>query len=126
PAECLFQESYFSLMKTALKPNGIVCSQAGTAWANLDHVTQTLQHCKTVFPVASYGIAMVPTYPTGQIGFVLGSLNTETNFKEPKKVFIDSELNRMNLKYYDDEVHRGAFILPRFVRKTLQGADDKK
>ncbi|XP_043256420.1 spermidine synthase isoform X2 [Colletes gigas] len=76
PAKCLFQESYISLMKSALKPGGIVCSQAGTAWANLDHVVQTLQHCKSVFPVASYGIVAVPTYPTGQIGFVLGSLNT--------------------------------------------------
>lgn len=76
PAECLFQESYFSLMKSSLKPGGIVCSQAGTAWENLDHVTQTLQHCKAVFPVAAYGIVSVPTYPTGQIGFVLGSSST--------------------------------------------------
>lgn len=75
PAECLFQESYFNLMKSALKPDGIVCSQAGTAWLNLDHVTQTLQRCKSLFPVASYGVVSVPTYPTGQIGFVLGGLN---------------------------------------------------
>lgn len=27
PAESLFQESYFALMKHALKPNGIICSQ---------------------------------------------------------------------------------------------------
>lgn len=27
PAESLFQESYFVLMKQALKPNGIICSQ---------------------------------------------------------------------------------------------------
>lgn len=67
-------------MKGALKAGGIVCSQAGTAWANLDHVKQTLHHCKTVFPVASYAIASVPTYPTGQIGFVLGSTNAVSNF----------------------------------------------
>ncbi|XP_053983425.1 spermidine synthase [Hylaeus volcanicus] len=125
PAECLFQESYFSAMKNALKPGGIVCSQAGTAWANLDHVTQTLQHCKSVFPVASYGIVAVPTYPTGQIGFVLGSLSTETNFKEPKKVFSNVDLDQMKMKYYDDEVHRAAFVLPRFIRKALYQIGDK-
>lgn len=76
PAECLFHESYFSLMRNALKPGGIVCSQAGTAWTNLEHVAQTFQHCKSVFPVVSYGIVAVPTYPTGQIGFVLGSLSS--------------------------------------------------
>lgn len=106
-------------MKSALKPDGIVCSQAGTAWLNLDHVTQTLQRCKSLFPVASYGVVSVPTYPTGQIGFVLGGLNPETNFKEPTKVFNDTELDQMNMKYYNDQVHRAAFILPRFITKAL-------
>ncbi|CAD1475656.1 unnamed protein product, partial [Heterotrigona itama] len=126
PAECLFHESYFSLMKSALKPNGIVCSQAGTAWLNLDHVTQTLQHCKSLFPVASYGVVSVPTYPTGQIGFVLGGLNPETCFKEPKKIFSHSELDEMNMRYYDDQIHQAAFILPRFIAKTLNEALTKK
>ncbi|XP_076765397.1 spermidine Synthase isoform X2 [Xylocopa sonorina] len=125
PAECLFQESYFSLMKSALKRDGIVCSQAGTAWLNLDHVARTLQHCKSIFPVASYGVVSVPTYPTGQIGFVLGSLSPETNFKEPRKIFSDKELDEMNMKYYSDEVHRAAFVLPRFITKTLNEALDK-
>lgn len=176
PAECLFQESYFNLMKSALKPGGIVCSQAGTAWLNLDHVTQTLQRCKSLFPVASYGVVSVPTYPTGQIGFVLGGLNPvnshfnffsllyfftfsyiflniynfisshndisssirvskrlninicifqETNFKEPTKVFNDTELDQMNMKYYNDQVHRAAFILPRFITKALDKALSK-
>lgn len=63
-------------MKTALKPGGIVCSQAGTAWMNLDHVVKTFQHCKSSFVVVDYGITSVPSYPTGQIGFVLGGLST--------------------------------------------------
>lgn len=32
PAECLFTSSYFKLLKSALKPNGIICSQAGNAF----------------------------------------------------------------------------------------------
>ena len=62
-------------MRSALKPGGIVCSQAGTAWSNLDHVVQTMQHCRSSFTVSAYGTAAVPTYPTGQIGFSLGSIN---------------------------------------------------
>ncbi|XP_066588511.1 spermidine synthase [Prorops nasuta] len=119
PAECLFQESYFSLIKSALKPGGIVCNQAGTAWANLDHVVQTLNHCKSMFPSSAYGIAAVPTYPTGQIGFVLGGLNAETDLKKPTKVFSQTELDEMSLRYYDHEVHQAAFVLPRFVKKAL-------
>ncbi|XP_035720087.1 spermidine synthase-like [Vespa mandarinia] len=120
PAECLFQESYFNLMKTALKPGGIVCSQAGTAWMNLDHVVKTFQHCKSSFVVVDYGITSVPSYPTGQIGFILGGLSTETNFKVPMRIFTDEELDNMNLRYYSAEVHNAAFVLPRFVEKALK------
>ncbi|KAG4080145.1 hypothetical protein HA402_008216 [Bradysia odoriphaga] len=62
PAKSLFQESYFSLMKAALKPNGIVCSQGGTFWTNLDQVKETLDHCRGQFPVASYACASVPSF----------------------------------------------------------------
>ncbi|XP_033230194.1 spermidine synthase isoform X2 [Belonocnema kinseyi] len=120
PAESLFQSSYFALMKSALKPGGLICSQAGTAWANLNFVQQTLQYCRTVFPICSYGIASVPTYPTGQIGFVLGSLNQQTNFKNPERIFTDQELELMEMRYYSDAVHRAAFELPRFIEKSLR------
>lgn len=126
PAVCLFQKSYFSLMKTALKPGGIICSQAGTAWANLDVVTQTLEHCRSTFPVAAYGVVIVPTYPSGQIGFVLGSLSKETNFKVPRKVFTEAELDQMDMKYYTRDVHEAAFVLPRFIQKALNIAPSTK
>lgn len=75
PAVTLYQQSYFDLMRTALKPNGIVCSQGGTAWDSLNTVLQTIEHCRKVFPIVNYATVSVPTYTTGQIGFVLGSLN---------------------------------------------------
>ncbi|KYM80786.1 Spermidine synthase [Atta colombica] len=122
PAENLFKHAYYQLLKSALKPGGIIASQAGTAWANLDQVCSTFQHCKAVFPVATYAVTSVPTYPTGQIGFVLGSLTEQTNFAEPMKIFSGKDLDRMSLMYYNDKVHRAAFALPRFVEKALNNA----
>lgn len=122
PAVSLFQESYFSLMRRALRPGGLVCSQGGTVWANADHVAQTLAHCKATFPAAAYAFASVPTYPTGQIGFVLGSLNRETNFKEPVRKFSCDELESMDLRYYTFDVHQAAFTLPRFAEKILSSS----
>lgn len=54
PAESLFQESYFGLMKNALRGNGIVCSQGSTFWADMAHVKQTLQYCKNQFETVGY------------------------------------------------------------------------
>ncbi|XP_012251763.2 spermidine synthase [Athalia rosae] len=120
PAECLFEESYFKLMSTALRSGGIICSQGGTAWANLDIVERTLQHCRSAFAKTSYCVVAVPTYPTGQIGFIMGSLNPETNFNEPVKTFTDNQLDDMNMRYYSADVHRAAFVLPRFIEKSLK------
>jgi spermidine synthase len=43
----------------------------------------------------------------------------ETNFKEPLRIFSETELDSFNLHYYSTEVHRAAFVLPRFARKAL-------
>ncbi|XP_069678479.1 spermidine synthase [Periplaneta americana] len=119
PAVCLFEQSYFELMRDALKPGGIICSQAGTVWANLDIVAQTFQHCYHTFRKTSFACASVPTYPTGQIGFVLGSLSPETNFKEPLRIFTETELDSLKMRYYSADVHRASFALPRFAKKAL-------
>lgn len=119
PAVSLFQESYFSLMKQALKPGGIVCSQGGTIWTELDHVKSTLDHCRSQFSVANYAVAAVPSYPNGQIGFVIGSMDPSSKLKEPLKTFTDEEIDELGLRYYTSDVHRASFTLPRYAAKVL-------
>ncbi|KAM3958470.1 spermidine Synthase [Aphomia sociella] len=119
PAVHLFEENYFSLMKKALKPGGIVCSQAGTVWNDLDLVTSTLRYCKNQFAVAAYAYASVPTYPSGQIGFVVGSLDKDATLSTPHLVFTREQEKAMNLRYYNSEVHKAAFTLPTFVKYQL-------
>lgn len=119
PAVNLFQENYFALMKSALKPNGIVCSQAGTVWNDLDLVTSTLSFCKNQFPRAAYAYTSVPTYPSGQIGFVIGSLDSDIKFDVPDHVFTSDDEKAMNLRYYNSEIHKAAFVLPTFVKNLL-------
>lgn len=75
PAVSLFQKSYFELMKRALRPGGIVCSQADTFWGHLKNAVAMHNHCKGVFAKAAYATSYVSTYPAGQIGFALGSLD---------------------------------------------------
>lgn len=106
-------------MKAALKPNGIVCSQGGTFWTNLSHVKETLDHCRGQFPVVSYAFASVPSYPSGQIGFVLGSLQENVKLEEPVYTFTNKQIDEMGMKYYTTATHRAAFTLPRYAEKFL-------
>lgn len=119
PAINLFQENYFALMKSALRPGGIVCSQAGTIWNDLELVSSTLQYCKNQFPTAAYAVATVPTYPSGQIGFVVGSLEKNVNLDEPLLKFSREEEKQMQLRYYNSDIHKAAFVLPTFVKYRL-------
>lgn len=119
PAVNLFQENYFALMKSALKPNGIVCSQAGTVWNDLDLVSNTLKFCRNQFPKAAYAYASVPTYPSGQIGFVIGSLDEGVKFDVPQIILSSEDEKNMNLRYYNSDIHKAAFVLPTFVKNRL-------
>lgn len=119
PAESLFHESYFGLARKALKPGGIICSQGGSFWIDIKHVKETLEHCRKHFPVVGYGITSVPSYPTGQIGFFIASLNKSTKLNEPITTFTDKEIDTMKLRYYTAEIHKAAFTLPRYARNIL-------
>lgn len=46
------------------------------------------------------------------------SLTQETNFKDPVKALSKEEMENMNLKYYNPEIHKASFVLPEFARKV--------
>ncbi|XP_017002475.2 spermidine synthase [Drosophila takahashii] len=115
PAVSLFQESYYELMKHALKDDGIVCSQGGSFWLDLDYIKKTMTGCKEHFAKVAYAVTSVPSYPCGHIGFVMGSLNKNQDFVTPK--LGKSEIDAIDLRYYSSEVHTAAFALPRWVQK---------
>ncbi|CAH1731095.1 unnamed protein product [Aphis gossypii] len=119
PAVSLFQRSYFELMKRALRSGGIVCSQADTFWGHLKNVTSMYNHCKKVFGKAAYATSYVSTYPAGQIGFVLGSLDKNTDFSNPLHMMNNQQRKDLKLRYYTSDIHKMAFVLPGFVKDAL-------
>ena len=42
----------------------------------------------------------------------------DTNFNEPLKVYTDKEIQQMNLKYYNSEIHKACFCLPQFAKQV--------
>jgi len=119
PAESLFGAKYYQLCKKALKPGGIICSQGENVWYHDGIITAMMEFCRGMFPVVRYAFAYVPSYPGGQIGFLLCSKDEATVFEEPLKTFTEEELDEMKLRYYSAEMHRSAFVLPRFAKKIL-------
>ena len=44
-------------------------------WFTLELIKRVLDDCKQLYPVTSYAFTTIPSYPCGQIGFVLASKN---------------------------------------------------
>lgn len=125
PAEALFKKDYYSLLKASLRPGGIISSQGETLWLNLDLIRDMFVFCGELFPVVDYAHVAVPTYPSGQIGCLLCSINPDTNFRQPVRKYSSEEVDAIGWKYYNTELHTASFAVPQFAKKLFV-ADHKK
>ena len=94
-------------MKNALGPNGVICTQGECLWLHLDLIAGVFQQCKDIFPSVKYGYTTIPTYPSGQIGFIIASNGETVNPSIPSR-----SSDGMDLQYYSEGIHKSAFVLP--------------
>lgn len=106
-------------MRKALKPGGIVCSQGSSFWIDMKHVKETLDACASQFKNTRYAAAMVPSYPGGSIGFVIGCLDENRKLNEPIHRYTKIDTDKLGFRYYTSDVHQAAFVLPRFAEKAF-------
>jgi spermidine synthase len=117
PAEALFTDSFYDLMRRALLPGGIVCTQGECQWLHLNLIKEVLENSKKIYQTVQYAFTTIPTYPSGQIGFILCS-NEKKDMSKPVRQF-SKDFERAKLRYYNSEVHSAAFVLPQFTRNVL-------
>ena len=78
PASVLFEKPFFEKIHRALKPGGVLTTQGECIWLHAELIKDVLEMCKGIFVGGSvqYGYCSIPTYPCGQIGFVMCSKPT--------------------------------------------------
>ncbi|CCE91394.1 spermidine synthase TDEL_0C05050 [Torulaspora delbrueckii] len=118
PAESLFQEDYFKLLNSALTEKGVITTQAESMWIHLPIIKELKNVCNNVFPVAEYAYTTIPTYPTGQIGFMVCSKDKNAKVKKPLREVTDEEESKL-YRYYNKRIHEASFVLPTWVQKEL-------
>ncbi|XP_071517395.1 spermidine synthase isoform X2 [Panulirus ornatus] len=120
PAVSLFSETYYADMKDKLTSGGILCCQGESMWLHTDLISRLLKNCRNIFPVVEYAYTCTPTYPSGQIGFILCSKDPATNFRDPVTVWDSEKAMALSLKYYNADIHRASFVLPTFMEKAIK------
>ncbi|KAI9208866.1 Spermidine/spermine synthase [Polychytrium aggregatum] len=118
PAESLFGETFYNLMRQSLLPGGIICIQGECQWLHLDLIKEVLDNSRKIYPTVEYAWCSIPTYPSGQIGFVLCCNEAGRDLKAPVRKF-SPEFESTHLRYYNSDVHRAAFVLPNFAKIAL-------
>ena len=113
PAASLFQKPYFQLLHDALTPGGHISTQGECLWLHVPLIKELKQTTGQLFTVAEYAFTTIPTYPSGQIGFMVCAKGEKRDLKTPvRKV--------PNTMYYNENVHKAAFVLPEFARSQFE------
>ncbi|MDW7651743.1 MAG: polyamine aminopropyltransferase [Bacillota bacterium] len=111
PAIGLFAEEFYADIYRALKKDGIFVAQTESPFFNRDLIESVYGRINRVFPLAALYLASIPTYPSGLWSFTAGSKCYDPRECRQKPV---------ETKYYNFDVHQGAFLLPTFVRELLE------
>ncbi|MBU1427703.1 polyamine aminopropyltransferase [bacterium] len=112
PAEVLFRREFFEAMFQALKDDGIVVTQAESFFYHSEIIKSLFSFIRDIYPISEYYYTLVPTYPSGVIGFTFCSKKYH-----PINNFNETEALKLNdLKYYDRGIHKSAFNLPFFAQ----------
>lgn len=119
PACSLFTPEFYSNLSKALKEGGVVCTQGECMWQNITLIHDVLGKAKSFFPVVDYAYSCVPTYPSGQIGFLVCSKARCPSYARYPKRDVPAEVAPF-LRYYTPAIHRAAFVLPKFAEAALE------
>ena len=117
----LFTTEFYQSCCRILKENGILINQHESPYFERDAREMRRAHGKiaNMFQIAQVYQAHIPTYPSGHwlFGFASKGLH-------PVKDIQAHSWNELGLatKYYNTDLHVGAFALPTYVKKMLADA----
>jgi spermidine synthase len=117
PAASLFEKPYFQLLHDALTPGGHISTQGECLWLHLRLIQELREMTRGLFATSEYAYTTIPTYPSGQIGFIVCSKSPGRDLKTPVRKVKDT-------KYYNEALHTAAFTLPEFARALLDEGKD--
>ncbi len=116
PANVLFTKEFYQNLERALTSNGIVTTQSESMFYDKNLIAQLYSQNKEIFAHAGYYFTLVPTYPSGTIGFSFCSKKySSTENLDPKRIEALGQL-----KYYNKAIHTASFQLPEFIKSLLK------
>ena len=118
PGEGLFTVDFYKDCYRILGDNGILVNQNESPYFEQysKEMKRANKKMKEIFPINKVYQAHIPTYPSGHwlFGFSSKSIDPIKNQKRE-----EWEKLGLKTKYYNSDIHVGAFMLPQYVKEQL-------
>ncbi len=123
PGEGLFTKEFYGNCYKALKSDGIMVNQHESPFYKEDAKAMKRAHQRIVksFEISRVYQAHIPTYPSGHWLFGFASKKYH-----PVKDLDVKKFNTLGIKtkYYNTNLHKGAFYLPNYVEELLKDVEE--
>lgn len=119
PGEVLFSREFYAACQQRLNPGGILVTQNGIAFVQLDEVINTAQRFGSLFNDWHFYGAAVPTYAGGIMAF--GWATDDASLRQTALPLLQQRFStaKLQTRYYNPEIHRAAFALPQYVLDAI-------
>ena len=114
PGEGLFTQAFYKNVYKALKPDGLFVQQTESPFYHQSLIKRLSKDIKDIFPIHEMYLAHIPIYPGGMHCFTIGSK------KYASKDVDLSNRQKLETKYYNEELQKAAFALPNFVKELIK------
>ncbi len=121
PGLVLFSREFYANCHRCLTERGILVTQNGVPFMQGDELTSSVGHFRALFADGACFLIAVPTYVNGFMA--LGWASKDASARNISRGELERRFQAAGLaggtKYYNPEIHLGAFALPEYVRKLL-------
>lgn len=119
PGEVLFSENFYQACHRCLNEGGILVTQNGTPFMQLSGVQTTAGRMHGLFADWHFYQAAIPTYIGGAMTFAWGA--TDPAYRKLPLETLRQRFAGSGIvtRYYNPEVHIGAFALPQYVLQAV-------
>ncbi len=120
PGDVLFTSDFYQHCKKCLSEGGILVTQNGVAYMQLDEVVTTAKRLQPYFSDYSFYSAAIPTYIGGIMTFAWATDNPDLRTLPVEKIAQRFEAAKINTRYYNPAIHVASFALPQYILDALE------
>lgn len=119
PGDVLFTSDFYENCKRCLADGGVLVTQNGVAFMQLDEVTTTARRMRSYFNDQSFYCAAVPTYIGGVMSFAWATDNARLRSADQQLVEQRFNAAKIKCRYYNPAIHVACFALPQYIVDAL-------